>query len=271
MRKPSAAGYFYPAKKEDLRKQIEEMFISKLGVGKLAGKSENVVGLIVPHAGYVYSGYVAAHAYHSLSKKPKSFVIIGPNHAGYGASLSVYARGSWLTPLGEAKIDEQVASLILKKSKLASEDEIAHASEHSIEVQLPFLQCLFGKVSFVPICMLDQTITAARDLANALAELEQKVVFIASTDFSHYESQEVAREKDMLAVEAIRSLDVEKFYEVVRVNNVSMCGYGCVAVLMLLAKQVGCKIELIKYMTSGDVTGDRGAVVGYAALKAIKI
>jgi AmmeMemoRadiSam system protein B len=272
VRNPVVAGQFYEADKKLLEEEIKKCFLSKLGPGKMSsikkGKRE-VLGLVAPHAGYFYSGPVAAHAYHSLSAdgQPETFIIVGPNHTGIGSALAIMKSGKWLTPLGSAEIDTEAAKKILKESSLLKEDPYAHSCEHSIEVQLPFLQFIYKKIKFVPICMLDQSYEACEDLADAIASAKLKdVVVIASSDFSHYVPYETAYSNDAKALEAIEKLDAKKFYETVTNLNLSVCGYGPITTMLLFAKKVGAKkCRILKYATSGDILGDKSAVVGYCS------
>ncbi len=278
IRYPAVAGYFYELDPQSLRKQIENVFLHPLGPRRLPTVSsirkKASIGYVSPHAGYIYSGPIAAHSYYMLAEegKPDTIVIAGPNHTGLGVGVSVMVEGIWKTPLGDAIIDTELAKMIIKNSEYAAPDELAHLEEHSVEVQIPFLQYLFGRVNIVPIVLMLQTPSVAKDLAEAIYEASEKlgrdIVFIASTDFSHYEPHEVAYKKDRLALERILNVDPEGLYEVVNRNNISMCGPGPVMVLLYLAKIYGVtKAELLKYATSGDVTGDRSLVVGYASVR----
>ncbi len=283
VRHPAVAGMFYKRRKAELEKQIKELLF-----GIVQKQDENTIGIVAPHAGYEYSGRIAAHAYSCLPKNSvKNFIIIGPNHAGVGPPVSVWRSGYWLTPLGKAKVNEKMADEICTESEAfrhaenlkdfraisnsaAKADESAHIREHSIEVQLPFIQFLFGNgFSFVPACMNDQSFESAKNLADAVARIKDAII-IASSDFTHFESGESAERKDAAAIKTIESLDAKGFYETVGKENISICGFGPIAVLMIIAKQLGGKIALIKHATSGDITGDYGSVVGYAALKAVK-
>jgi AmmeMemoRadiSam system protein B len=272
IRNPAVAGQFYEADKKLLEEEIKNCFLSKLGPRKLPSSSEGkreILGVIVPHAGYFYSGPIAAHAYYSLFKDgfPKTFIIIGPNHTGLGSPLAIMKSGKWLTPLGLAEIDREAAEKILRESSLIEEDPDAHACEHSIEVQLPFLQFLYKKVKFVPICMMDQSYKASEDVADAItnSKLENAVV-IASSDFSHYVPYEKAYLDDSKALEAIEKLDAKGFYETVMKLNLSVCGYGPITALLLFAKKSNAKsCKILKYATSGDVIEEKHAVVGYCS------
>lgn len=275
IRRPSQAGMFYAGTAESLKKQVEECFLHKLGPGKIPKVAESgprkVVGLICPHAGYVYSGPVAAHSYYRLAidGKPEVFVILGPNHMGYGSAIALMNEGIWRTPLGDVEVDPQMASKILRASEVIDIDETAHRVEHSIEVQLPFLQFLYGSdFKFVPIAFLMQDLESSREVGRALAKaLEgRNAVMIASTDMTHYEPHEQAVRKDKLALSAVEKLNEKEFYFIVESHNISTCGYGPVAALITAAKLLGVKkAEILCYKTSGDVTGDYSSVVGYAS------
>ena len=275
IRRPSQAGMFYAGTAESLKKQIEECFLHKLGPGKIPKVAKSgprkVVGLICPHAGYVYSGPVAAHSYYRLARDgiPEVFVILGPNHMGYGSAIALMNEGIWRTPLGDIEIDYQTASKILRASEVIDIDDTAHRFEHSIEVQLPFLQYLYGsEFKFVPIAFLMQDLESSREVGRALAKaLEGKnAVIIASTDMTHYEPHEQAVRKDKLALSAVEKLNEEEFYSIIESYHISACGYGPVAALITAAKLLGVKkAEILCYKTSGDVTGDYSSVVGYAS------
>ncbi len=226
---------------------------------------------MVPHAGYAYSGPVAAHSYKRLfdSVSPDTVVIVGPNHTGRGTAVSV-TLGEWSTPLGSVQIDERLARRIAKKSGLIDFEESAHKYEHSIEVQLPFLQYLFNSdLSFVPICMMLQDLETSRNVGRAVAESVEDgpSMIIASSDWTHYEPYVEARRKDMLAIEEVAGLDEKRFQCCIEENMISSCGFGPVTAVMCASKRLGAsRAELLSYQTSGDVTGDKSSVVGYAAI-----
>lgn len=276
-RNPSVAGMFYSSSATLLKKQIEDCFLHDLGPGRLPSrtidKKSHPLALISPHAGYVYSGPVAAHGYLELDGrlKPRTVIVIGPNHYGIGTDVSIYPDGSWVTPLGEVKIDSKLGRELAKLSNIFSLDELSHIREHSIEVQVPFLQYVLGEFSLLPISMLDQSIEVSLEVGRALGELLRErgdIMLIASTDFTHYEPHEVAVKKDSIALDSIRRLDVETLYRVLREIDISMCGYGPVSAVLEAARRLkASKAELLKYATSGDVTGDKSSVVGYASLK----
>lgn len=275
-RRPAVAGYFYESDPEALRARIERCFLSKLGPGRLpkvaTAGPRRIKGLVVPHAGYMYSGPVAAHAYLALAEDgvPDTAIVIGPNHTGLGAGISMMADGWWRTPLGDIEIDSELARAIQEKSELIAVDEEAHLNEHSIEVQLPFLAYLYGmRVKFVPICMMLQAYEACVDVgrAVALASRGRNVVIVASSDFTHYESQASAEAKDRLAIEFIERLDPRGLLEVVESRGISMCGPGPVAAMLIASSLLGASsAKLLKYATSGDVTRDYSSVVGYSSI-----
>jgi len=276
VRRPWVAGSFYPGDPEELRRSIEECFRHRLGPGALPKRRKGehrIVALISPHAGYIYSGPVAAHGYYhlALDGKPSTLIILGPNHTGLGSPVAMMGEGAWETPLGVVEIDGELAQAIFKASDIIDVDEIAHLREHSIEVQLPFLQYLYGsEFRFVPICMGLQDLETSRAVGRVIAEASKgkDVVIIASTDFSHYEPQSRAEQNDRRVIEAILNLDEEEVQRAVRRYGVSMCGYGPVSAAITAAKELGASsAELLAYHTSGDVTGDYSAVVGYASLK----
>ena len=276
VRRATQAGSFYAGDADSLRTQIKQCFLHRFGPGKLPTAEkrnlQNVVGLICPHAGYMYSGAVAANAYFELAAdgKPDTVVILGPNHTGYGSALSVANEGVWRTPLGDVEIDAEVADELVKETRLLDADELAHRYEHSIEVQLPFLQFLFGNAfRFVPVCFQLQDLASAMEVGNALVEVlaERNAVVIASSDFTHYESQANASRKDKDALKAIEEMDAKRFLSVVEAENVTACGYGPIAAVITAARGLLAKeAKLLSYRTSGDITGDTSSVVGYAAV-----
>lgn len=276
VREPIVAGTFYPANAETLKRQIEECFLSSLGpreLPKVSPKDKGeIIGLISPHAGYIYSGPVASHGLYVLAQdqEPSLVIVLGPNHTGVGPRVSLQLEGSWRTPLGNVDIDSAMADSIISQSKHIRADNSAHALEHSIEVQIPFLQYVFGSsFKIVPICFLDQSLEVCQDVGEALyqALVENTAVIIASTDFTHYESQEQATSKDEKAIKTIQNLDAEGLLQTVREYSISMCGSGPVAATLIATKKLGAsECNLLSYHTSGDVIGDYTSVVGYASL-----
>uniref|UniRef100_A0A7C4FBJ7 MEMO1 family protein ENV17_04920 n=1 Tax=Thermofilum pendens TaxID=2269 RepID=A0A7C4FBJ7_THEPE len=277
-RYPAQAGYFYPKAREELLDAIRKAFLHELGPGELPpappSYTGRVIGAVVPHAGYMYSGHVAAHAYLRLAKagKPEVVIILGPNHHGIGAPVAIDENEAWVTPLGEVQVDMEVAKLLASREELIRFDFSAHLYEHSIEVQVPFLQFVFGNdVRIVPITMLRQDFRGASRVASAIAkvvsEQDLKAYVLASSDMSHYVPAEVARRKDFVALRRVQELDAQGLYDAVIEEDISMCGYGPVMVLIGVAKELGfTRVELLKYADSGDVIGDKSEVVAYAAL-----
>jgi hypothetical protein len=276
VRRPTQAGAFYEGNAESLKRQIENCFLHELGPGKIPKAVKvgprQVIGLVCPHAGYMFSGPVAAHAYSKLALdgKPDVVVIFGPNHTGYGSALAVMNEGFWRTPFGDVEIDGETANQIVHESRIVDVDDSAHRLEHSIEVQLPFLQYLYGsEFKIVPICFLMQDLSSAREVGQAVAKVlaGKNAVIIASSDMTHYEPQKIAAEKDRSALEAVEAMDEKKFYSTVEAHRISACGYGPIVALITAAKILGAKeAKLLCYKTSGDVIGDYSSVVGYAAV-----
>ena len=274
-RRPAQAGSFYPDTEGALRTQIQQSFLHKLGPGAIPavpGTSHNrTIGLIVPHAGYTYSGPVAAHAYAHLASNGivSSVVVIGPNHTGRGSGVSAMTEGDWMTPLGEAQIDAELGREIVKATDMIDIEDEAHRNEHSIEVQLPFLQFIYPRrFKFVPICMMLQDLETSIEVGDAIAHAVQgkDVAIIASSDWTHYEPEAVAEPKDRLAIDAALDMNERKFQQTIEVKRVSACGYGPVTAMIHAAKLIGArKGSLLSYQTSGDMTGDKSSVVGYAA------
>jgi len=263
IRQPVVAGQFYPDSPSQLKEMIQGMVDEK-------AEKEEVIGLLSPHAGYIYSGPVAG-ATISRIKFKDTFIIIGPNHTGMGRPLSIMTEGVWKTPLGEVEIDSELAKQILATSSYLEEDSGAHQYEHSIEVQLPFLQYFKKDFKLVPIILSFSTGATykeiGRELAKAIKALNKEVIIIASSDMTHYEPQESAQWKDNQAIEAILDLDEDELLRRVDELRISMCGYAPAVSLISAAKELGAKrAELVRYQTSGDTTGDYASVVGYAGI-----
>ena len=298
LRRAAVAGHFYKGTSEALKSQV---------AGYLVPDAEKVraLGILSPHAGFMYSGAVAGAVYSSI-ELPKTFVLIGPNHTGLGAPVSLMSSGSWETPLGAVAIDEALAASILSKSPRIHEDTLAHVREHSLEVQLPFIQYLCPTATIVPIQMLDTRLETCLEVGRAVGEAikgrsqesvvrsqgggtkeqtEAKnerskpgprtlypvpridVLIVASSDMSHYERAATAKEKDLKAIQQILNLDPEGLYRVVKNYGITMCGYGPAVAMLVACKLLGAtRAELIKYANSGDVSGDYGQVVGYAGI-----
>jgi len=276
VRYPAVAGSWYSGTQKGLKAQIEECFTHELGPGKIPKVTEDgrrkIFGLVCPHAGYVYSGPVAAHSYYNLALdgEPEIVVLLGPNHRGYGSALAIMNEGVWRTPLGDVEIDTETANQIVRESRIIDIDDSAHGPEHCLEMQLPFLQYLYNQTfRLVPICFLMQDLETGREVGQAVAKAlaGKNAVVVASTDMTHYEPQKTAELKDKKALSAILKLDEGQLYSVVESYSISMCGYGPTIAMITAAKAMGAKeAQLLCYKTSGDVTGDYSAVVGYASV-----
>ncbi len=258
IRKPVVAGQFYPASAAALKAMIEGMV------------KEEAIGLVSPHAGYIYSGPVTA-AVISRIKFKDTFIIMGPNHTGSGKPLSIMTEGFWKTPLGKVEIDSELGKKILTTSKHLEEDKAAHLYEHSIEVQLPFLQYFKPDFKLVPIVFGPASGTVykeiGQEIAKAVKKLGREVVIIASSDMTHYEPQKSAQAKDSQAIEAILNLNEDELLKRVSQLGITMCGYAPAVSLIVAAKELGATgTELVRYQTSGDTTGDYSSVVGYAGI-----
>lgn len=276
VRRPTQAGAFYEGDAEALKTQIENCFLQELGPKKRPEVNKNgsrdVIGLVCPHAGYMFSGAVAANAYYELAQdgKPDVVVILGPNHTGYGSGLALMNEGVWHTPLGFVEVDGETANQIVQEARLVDVDDLAHRYEHSIEVQLPFLQYLYGtEFKFVPICFQLQDLSSAVEVGKALVEVlaSKNAVIIASSDMTHYEPQGNAETKDLAALKAVEGMNEKLFYSIIETQHVTACGYGPIATVIVAAKGLGAKdAKLLCYKSSGDVTGNYSSVVGYAAV-----
>lgn len=279
IRKPSVAGSFYNDHKELLLRQITDCFEHRIGPKELPQKEyhkeRKIMAVISPHAGYMYSGPIAAHHFLCLSqeKTPDTIILLGPNHRGVGGEVAIMSSGSWETPLGSIEIDKEVASEMISQDtkKLIKDDLKAHLLEHSIEVQLPFLQFIYAPDQFkiLPIVMIYQSLNTMKYLSEIIYKIvsHKSCLLIASSDFTHYEEQGSAKNKDTEAIEKILDMDSEKFYNTIRQNGASICGPGPIAVIMETSKHLGVKKgQLLKYATSGDVTGMFDQVVGYASI-----
>lgn len=276
VRKPYVANAFYAGTRTELAQQIVGCFNHRFGPGQVPTPVKQgprkIVGLVSPHAGYMYSGPIAANGYNRLASDgmPEVFIILGPNHTGYGSGVSILTDGAWETPLGITSIDSGLAKQIQKSNKLLDVDEASHSFEHSIEVQLPFIQFLFkDEPKFIPICMMMQDLQTSRDIAESIIEQcrGKDFAIVASSDFTHYEPHDIASRKDRTAIDAITKLDEATLNELGDSNKVTMCGYGPITTLIAAAKMLGgIKAEFLSYKTSGDITGDKSAVVGYSSI-----
>jgi len=267
LRHPAVAGRFYPRDPDDLRTQAHG-YLSQ----SISGAVERVkaIGCIAPHAGYMYSGHVAGAVFARI-EIPKLCVVLCPNHTGMGRALAMMCQGSWETPLGEVPIDAQFANALRQRFPALQDDSSAHRAEHAAEVELPFLQLQQPDLRFVPIALGTGQREALEHLGTALGEVisqeKERVLMVASSDMNHYESDTVTRVKDQRAIERILTLDARGLYDVVTQQDISMCGFGPAVAMLTAARQLGAKsAELVKYATSGDISGDRDMVVGYAGV-----
>jgi MEMO1 family protein len=264
LRLPVVAGTFYPDNPLALTKQIQDFARSKDASEKISCQA-----CLVPHAGYVYSGHVAAAVYQRIAL-PKRIIVLGVRHFLHGEEAAIISQGTWRTPLGDVSIDADLAAKISRASVLLREDSVAHEREHSLEVQLPFLQVLDPGFTFVPIALgtihFDQLVSIGESLGKILTA-EPHVLLLTTSDFNHYEDDATTRKKDRLAIEQILNLDPRGLFDVCRKGKISMCGLGPTVAMLSALKITGSNhAELVKYATSADVSGDTSAVVGYAGL-----
>lgn len=275
-RSPAVAGSFYPAEAGELRQLISDSFLHPLGPGRLPPSQETaakLVAVVAPHAGYVYSGPVAAHSYLHVSslRKPDLVIVVAPNHYGIGSGVSAYSSGEWVTPLGRMKVDEVAAEELAKETGIVDFEPAAHSLEHSLEVQLPFLETLYGdSVPFLPVSISFQDFDTTKTLAEGVAKVARtrRSVLVASSDLTHYEPAEEAKRKDMALISDIVKMDVESFYSTLERLKVTACGYGAISTIIQASKLLGFRRgELLKYASSGDTTGDKSQVVGYGSLR----
>ncbi len=264
LRKPVVADRFYPGNSVELSRYLDDT----MGLYQQEVRQE-ALAVVSPHAGYVYSGDVAAQTF-SRVIVPETVLVLGPNHHGSGASLAI-GIDDWSMPLGTVPVEKNIASKILAKSSVIHHDEIAHQAEHSLEVQIPFLQHVQKNLSIVPIAVSHVSysvcVSAAEDLAEAIRDFGKPVLVVASTDMTHYESSEVASHKDKIALDKLQKLDPAGLYEAVQVNRISMCGVIPTVISLLTVLNLGAeKAELVRYTDSGAVSGDSSQVVGYAGL-----
>jgi AmmeMemoRadiSam system protein B len=263
VRKPAVAGLFYPDRPEqveaDLSRLVEDV------QPKVSPRA-----LVVPHAGWMYSGKVAGAVYGRVAL-PRLAVLLGPNHTGLGPRGSIMTRGRWAVPGAEIAIASELGQQILAASRELDEDESAHAREHALEVQLPFLHRLRPDIRFVPVTLmrtdLDFCVAVGRAVAAAVSACPEPVLLISSTDLNHYEPQAVSEKKDRLAIDAILALDPAGLQRTVRDHRISMCGIAPTTAVLAALRELGpAQAELVRYMTSGDVSGDYDRVVGYCGV-----
>ncbi len=262
-RSPAVAGSFYPGDTKSLSAEIQKHIEERTDKSRVAG-------IVSPHAGFMYSGDVAGAVY-SRIEIPDTVIIIGPNHTGQGPRVSVMTEGTWSMPFGEVEIDAELARTVCESSSLIHADSMAHQSEHSLETQIPFLQYFKKEFKIVPICLmrvsLEECEEVARAVAGAVERLSRTALIVASSDMTHYESHDSAKRKDQKAIDRILQMDAKGLFETVRDNDISMCGVNPVTVMLMCTGRMGAgRAELVKYMTSGEVSGDMDHVVGYAGM-----
>ncbi len=267
------AGAFYPKTEKSLKDVLDKIFATIPKTSLLEPKFKEVFGVVSPHAGYQYSGLVAAKGFSLLKEyvpSPRRIIIIGPNHQGIGSIIASTRKAYWTTPLGDVAVDVEGVKQLSSTSHLVDIDDLAHEYEHSIEVQLPFLQYIYGNTfKIIPICMMAQDKIFAEELGSCLSEtfVRGKDVLVASSDFTHYEPHESALKKDRELINYIEKLDVNGFYDHLFEKRVTACGFGPIATLMTLSKKIGAlESRLLLYMTSGEVIGEYDQVVGYASI-----
>jgi AmmeMemoRadiSam system protein B len=266
IRPPAVAGSFYEGTRERLHAQVESCFAAN----PPQPKKQRFIGAMVPHAGLMYSGAVAA-AFYAIADLPRRFVILCPNHTGAGHFAAINREGAWRTPLGDVPIDTPLADALMARTPLLAEDSRAHALEHSLEVQLPFLQHLLGDFTFVPICLGAHRYDYAAEIGRAVADVvrseQEPVGIIASSDLNHYEDQPTTLRKDGLAIDEVKKRDPRELWRVVDEFDVSMCGFIPTTTMLVAANELGAtNAQLIRHATSGDVNGDYSHVVGYASM-----
>ncbi len=262
-RQPAVAGTFYPDDPQELREEVRRHLPPD--AGKVQAR-----GVIAPHAGFKYSGDVAGSVY-SRIEIPDTVILIGPNHTGMGERISLMAHGTWSMPLGDLEIDTPLAEAILKYLPMARDNEAAHRKEHSLETQLPFLQYFRREFTFVPMCLMrldwDECRMLGEALVRAIRDVDRPVLMVASSDMTHYETHASASEKDHKAIDRILEMDPAGLFQTVEREGITMCGANPATAMLTACRELGAtRAELTKYMTSGEVSGDMGHVVGYAGV-----
>jgi len=265
IRRPAVAGRFYPSDPEALRRDLGARTQDRIPPPEPRG-----VAVVVPHAGYIYSGRIAAATYTSV-RLPRRAAILCPNHTGLGELIAVNDEGEWETPLGRVPVDTPLARAILQRCRQARVDAIAHSHEHSLEVQLPFLQHLAGLTGFVPICVgtlhVPNLLELGRAVADAVAGQAEEILLIVSSDMSHYVPAALAHEQDHKAIERMVAIDPEGLHRVVLRDDISMCGVAPAVAGLAAARRLGARQgRLVAYGHSGETTGDFQSVVGYAGV-----
>ncbi len=273
VRTPAVAGMFYPETKQELEKTIQNCFLNKYGPGMLPPlhQEKKIFGIICPHAAYQYSGPIAANSYYEISsQRPDLVILVGPNHWGIGQDIASMKECTWKTPIGDVDVDTEAAIEINKISKFVKLDFFSHTRDHCLEVQIPMLQHTFRhKFKILPVILTDQSIKTAIELGKSIARIakNRKTIVIGSSDFTHYEPNDFAYKQDKALIDTIVDLDINKFYNTLQEKQISACGYGAIASTMIACKELGATNgTLIKYATSGDISGDKSSVVGYASI-----
>jgi MEMO1 family protein len=270
VRPPAVAGTFYEGSPERLRRQVEACFAAN---PPAPAQRERLIGAVVPHAGLMYSGHVAAAIY-ALADLPKRLIILCPNHTGAGHFAAINREGAWRTPLGDVAIETSLADALMSRTELLATDTRAHAREHSLEVQLPFLQQTLGDFTFVPICLGAHRYDYAEEIGRAIAEVvkeeQEPIAILASSDLNHYEDQRETLRKDRLAIDQVLARNPRELWRVVAEYDVSMCGFIPTTAMLVAANALGAAdAKLIRHATSGDVNGDYSHVVGYASIAVV--
>ena len=273
IRTPAVSGTFYPENEKKLKNLIRECFMHPIGPGKTSptDSDEKIYGVICPHAGFVYSGPVACHSFYSLSaSSAKLAIIVGPNHYGIGQNVASMVDASWKTPLGLVEVDSDSVLELREHLDILEIDSFSHSKEHSIEVQIPILQEVFSdEMKILPISLINQEQKTATLVGSAIAKIaeEKDALLIGSSDFTHYEENGFAHRQDLALIDPILKLDIDEFYKILHERKVTACGFGAIASIMTACKELGAtQGKLLKYATSGDVSGDKSSVVGYASI-----
>ena len=268
IRHPAVSGRFYPSDAQSLAEEVK--LHTKQSAENKSSEKIRAVGIVSPHAGFMYCGDVAGAVYSKI-EIPSTIILMGPNHTGFGEKVSVMTEGTWQMPQGDIEIDHQLADAICRASATAKKDNKAHQKEHSIETQLPFLQFYRDKFKIVPICMmrlgLDECEEISHAIVKAVEQTRRSVLIVASSAMTHHETHESASKKDKNAINQILQLDARGLYNTVQDKAISMCGVNPTTIMLMCACKMGAKEALlVKYMTSGEVSGDMDHVVGYAGV-----
>jgi AmmeMemoRadiSam system protein B len=265
IRLPAVAGRFYPSDPVELTSVIQKHAARESDAVRVHARA-----CLVPHAGYVYSGHVAGAVYSRIAL-PKKILILGVRHFPRGEQAAILSTGAWRTPLGDAEIDNPLAEMLREACPLLREDAVAHSGEHSLEVQLPFLQVLGAGFTFVPVALgtvrFEELVGVGHAIAQVLAATREDVLLLTTSDLNHYQDDATTRAKDAKAIEKLLALDARGLYDTCRNEQISMCGLGPAVAMLTALNLLGAKrAELVRYATSGDVSGERDSVVGYGGI-----